>query len=80
MLEETKLPEELVVGETYTANIVRQYLQKHRASYIGDSIFYSKPSDNIEIVDVLKGDFHTYADGNNHSSLNYKEVYMLKKL
>lgn len=76
MLEETKLPEELVVGETYTANIVRQYLQKHRASYIGDSI----SSDNIEIVDVLKGDLHTYADGNNHSSLNYKEVYMLKKL
>lgn len=80
MLEETKLPEELVVGETYTANVVRQYLQKHRASYIGDSIFYSSPSDEIEVTDALKGNFHTYADGGKHSSLNYKEVYKLIKL
>lgn len=80
MIKQTELPEELVVGKTYTASVVKQYLMKHRASYIGDSIFYSNSSDEIKVTDVLKGDFHTYEDGNKHSSFNYKEVYKLIKL
>jgi len=80
MLEETKLPEELVVGETYTVNVVKQYLMKNKASYIGDSIFSYKQSDKVKVVDVLKGKLHTYEDGFTHLSKNYNEVYKLNKL
>lgn len=80
MLEETKIPEQLIVGESYTVNVVKQYLQKHRASYVGDNIYNSNAFDEVKIVEAIRGNLHSYEDGFTHSSKNYSEVYQLVKL
>ncbi|MCD2137183.1 hypothetical protein [Salinicoccus halitifaciens] len=80
MLEQSEIPETLEVGQVYTVNVIKQYLQTHKASYIGSSIYDSRASDMCRIEDALKGNLHSYEDGYTHFSKNYQEIYKLSKV